>query len=89
VAVHVYTQTIHRTTQITTEQHKYKLMWKSAGRAPFSTLVCICLSVMWVAYATHITLKPIPTLPRQRQVAVTVRQIPDAVDIVVCAPDDG
>jgi hypothetical protein len=26
-------QTIHRTTQITTEQHKYKLMWKSAGRA--------------------------------------------------------
>ena len=27
-------QTIHRTTQIRTEQHKYKLMWKSAGRAP-------------------------------------------------------
>jgi len=26
--------TIPRTTQITTEQHKYKLMWKSAGRAP-------------------------------------------------------
>ena len=23
VAVHIYTQTIHRTTQITTEQHKY------------------------------------------------------------------
>ena len=34
VAVHIYTQTIHRSTQITTEQHKYKLMWKSAGRAP-------------------------------------------------------
>jgi len=35
VAVHIYTQTtIHRTTQITTEQHKYKLMWKSTGRAP-------------------------------------------------------
>jgi len=34
VAVHIYTQTIHRTTQITTEQHKYNLMWKSAGRAP-------------------------------------------------------
>ena len=34
VAVHIYTQTIHRTTKITTEQHKYKLMWKSAGRAP-------------------------------------------------------
>jgi hypothetical protein len=25
-----------------------------------------------VAYATHSTLKPVPTLPRQRQVAVTV-----------------
>jgi len=23
VAVHIYTQTVHRTTQITTEQHKY------------------------------------------------------------------
>jgi hypothetical protein len=36
------------------------------------------LSVLWVAYATHSTLK-----------AVTVWQIPDAVDKVVCAPDDG
>jgi hypothetical protein len=35
------------------------------------------------------TLKPVPTFPRQRQVAVTVRQVPDAVDTVVCAPDDG
>jgi hypothetical protein len=26
VAVHIYTQTIHRTTQITTQQHKYKLI---------------------------------------------------------------
>jgi hypothetical protein len=33
VAVHIYTQTIHRTTQITTEQQKYKLMWKSVGLA--------------------------------------------------------
>jgi len=33
VATHIYTQTIHGTTQITTEQHKYNLMWKSAGRA--------------------------------------------------------
>ena len=31
--VHIYAQTIHRTTEIT-EQHKYKLMWKSAGRVP-------------------------------------------------------
>jgi len=34
VAVHIYTQTIHRITQITTEQQKYKLMWNSTGRAP-------------------------------------------------------
>ena len=30
------------------------------------------LSVLWVAYATHSTLKPVPTPPRKRQVAVTV-----------------
>jgi hypothetical protein len=30
------------------------------------------LSVLWVAYATHSTLKPVPTLPRKRQIAVTV-----------------
>jgi len=32
--VHIYTQTIHETTEITTEQHKKQLIWKSAGRAP-------------------------------------------------------
>jgi len=47
------------------------------------------LSVLWVAYATHSTLKPVPTLPQKRQIATTVWQIPDAVDTVVCAPDDG
>jgi hypothetical protein len=43
------------------------------------TAICRCrgsvgtgLSVLWVAYATHSTLKPVPTLPRQRQIAVTV-----------------
>jgi hypothetical protein len=45
------------------------------------------LSVL--AYATHSTLKPVPALPRYRQIAVTVWQIPDAVDTVVCAPDYG
>jgi len=39
------------------------------------------LSVLWVAYATHSTLK--------LQISVTLWQIPDAVDTVVCAPDDG
>jgi hypothetical protein len=28
------------------------------------------LSVLFVAYATHSTLKPFPTLPRKRQVAI-------------------
>jgi len=32
--VHTYTQTIHRTTQITTEKHKQQLIWKTADRAP-------------------------------------------------------
>jgi hypothetical protein len=31
----------------------------------------------------------VPTFPRSRQVTVTVWQIPDVVDTVVCAPDDG
>jgi len=33
-STHLVQQTIHRTTQITTEQHKYKLMWKSCGPCP-------------------------------------------------------
>jgi hypothetical protein len=32
--VHIYTQTIHRTTQITTEKHKWQLILKSASSAP-------------------------------------------------------
>jgi hypothetical protein len=47
------------------------------------------LSVLSVAYATHSTLKPVPTVLRERQIAVTVWQIPDAVDTVKCAPDGG
>jgi hypothetical protein len=41
------------------------------------------------AFATHSTFKPVPTLPRLRRIAVTIRQIPDAVDTVVYAPDVG
>jgi hypothetical protein len=41
----VYTQTIHRTTQITTEQHK--LMWKSAVRAPFLRVLPWHLPYNW------------------------------------------
>jgi hypothetical protein len=47
------------------------------------------LSVLWVAYATHSTLKSGPTFPRKRQITVTVWQITDALNTVVCAPDDG
>ena len=45
----------------------------------------------WRCHPKHVlrTLEPFPTLPRQRQVAVTVWQVPDAADTVVCAPDDG
>jgi hypothetical protein len=31
---------------------------------PYSGIVGTGLSVLWVAYATHSTLKPVPTLPR-------------------------
>ena len=37
----------------------------------------------------ELELQAVPTLPRQRQIAVTVWQVPDAVDTVVCATDDG
>jgi hypothetical protein len=33
--IHIYTQTIHRTRQITTEQLKQYLISKSEGRAPY------------------------------------------------------
>jgi hypothetical protein len=39
---------------------------------PLSAATGTGLSVQWVPYATHSTLKPVPTLPRQRQIAVTV-----------------
>jgi len=33
-AVHIYTQTIHRTTQNKQSTEQYKNVWKSAGRVP-------------------------------------------------------
>jgi hypothetical protein len=56
VAVHIYTQTIHRTTQITTEQHKQQLMCKSARHAAslrvlpwhLITLIIIFMNCSWV-----------------------------------------
>jgi hypothetical protein len=69
---------------------------KASGICHTVTAICsyrgrvgTVLSVLLLAYATHSTLKPLPTLPRKRQIAVTVWQIPDAVDTVVCVSDDG
>ena len=42
-----------------------------------------------ICHTVTATCSAVSTLPRWRQVAVTVRQIPDAVDTVVCFPDDG
>ena len=47
------------------------------------------LSVLWLTCVTHSTLKPVPTLPRQQQIGITVSLITDAVDRDVCAPEDG
>jgi hypothetical protein len=46
------------------------------------------LEQFWVCCGWRTPLKPVPTLPRERQIAVTLWQIPDAVDTFVCAPDD-
>jgi hypothetical protein len=74
----------------------YTTVSTASGICDTVTAICRCrgrvgtgLSVLWVAYATHSTLKPVPILPRYRQIAVTVLQIPDAVDTVVYAPDYG
>ena len=57
-ALHVSGVTIthlqeHKTTVTTASGNRYTVLLSAAG-----------LSVMWVAYATHSTLKPVPTLPR-------------------------
>jgi len=41
--VHIYTKTIHRTIQITTEQHKKQLILKSAGRLLDFWKICALL----------------------------------------------
>jgi len=66
VAVHIYTQKIYRTTQITTEQHKYKLMWKSAGRAPV-------FASFTLAFALQLRKKQGKTSVKVRKTSVTVQ----------------
>ena len=74
--VHIYTQTIHRTTQITTEQHKQQLIWKSAGRAPSLRVLPpgICLRTEEKARknlsqvsSIHITIQPHITIATHTQ----------------------
>jgi hypothetical protein len=45
-------------------------------------------SLFYLESALHVS-GVTTTHHQKRQVAVTVRQIPDAVDTVVCAPNDG
>ena len=57
-ALHVSGVTIthlrkHKTTVTTVSGNRYTVLLSAAG-----------WSVLWVAYATHSTLKPVPTLPR-------------------------
>ena len=55
----------------------------SAVHPPIIRSTNNCIYSIW--YLSHLYCY----LPLYRQVAVTVWQIPDAVDTVVCAPDDG
>jgi hypothetical protein len=75
---------------IKTLLYSYSALHVSGTLAPIiRSLLILHIQPPVTAYATHSTLKPVPTLPRERQIALTVWQIPDAADTVVCAPDDG
>jgi hypothetical protein len=63
----------------THHQERKKTVSTTSGICHTVTAICHCrgrvgtgVSAMWVVYATHIALTPVPTLPRQRQIAVTV-----------------
>jgi hypothetical protein len=65
-ALHVSGVTItliqeHKTTVTTTSGNRYTVLLSAAI---VEELEPTGLSVLWVAYATHNTLKPVPTLPR-------------------------
>ena len=52
-------------------------------------LVLVKVLPLPAAIVDQLKLKPPPNNPQQRQVAVTVKQVPDTVNTIVCAPDDG
>jgi glycosyltransferase involved in cell wall biosynthesis len=68
-------------------------IWYLSNR--FCYLPLLWKSWNWFEYCVGIVLIcAVATAPKhktaqQRQVAITVWQVPDAVDTVVCAPDDG
>jgi hypothetical protein len=58
---------MHKTTQITTEQHKYKLMLKSVGRAP-------SLRVFTLAFSLQLSKEHGKTSVRVRKTSIRVRK---------------
>jgi hypothetical protein len=47
-----------------TSTHHQKRIHLYLQHLVFVTPLLLCAAVLWVAYATHSTLKPVPTLPR-------------------------
>jgi len=72
VAVHVYTQTIHRTTQITTEQHKYKPNLEECGP-------CTVFASFTLAFALQMRKKHWKISVRVRKTSVRLRKTSVAV----------
>jgi hypothetical protein len=62
---------LHVSVDTTTHHQERKTVSTASGICHTVTAICryrgrvgTCLSVLWVAYVTHSTLKPVPTLPR-------------------------
>ena len=70
--VYLYLKTALHVSGGTSNHHQERIQ-QSTASGICHTVTAICryrgsvgtsLSVLWVAYATHSTLKPVPTLPR-------------------------
>jgi hypothetical protein len=71
--VYLYLETALHVSGGTSTHHQERIHSVSAASGIYHTVTAICryhgrvgisLSVLWVAYAIHSTLKPVPTLPR-------------------------
>jgi hypothetical protein len=67
VAVHIYTQTIHRTTQITTEQNKIITNVEECGPCPV-------FASFTLAFALQLRKKHVKTSVRVRKTSVRLRK---------------